>query len=178
MMGRRGGEHILQPLASRKGCHPSFFPSSCLLQPQPSCPPLGRDLTVIFQQPYVAVPGRFGLAASQRCCSPPPCLPDTCCLMPSATTNTRGKAFFLILSGERHRGSIKRVTLSQKTPHPGQGRTVSSRLPEEPGRAQSSACTAQQPEQDAGPQHWGHTAHTATQADLTAILENIADHIL
>lgn len=40
-----------KPLAPRKGCHLSLFPSSCLLQPQPSCPPAGSNLTVIFQEP-------------------------------------------------------------------------------------------------------------------------------
>lgn len=133
-MGRRGGEHILQPLAPRNGYRPSFFPSLCLLQPQPSCPPT-RSNSVVFQQPY-------GCARQVRPC----CLTlllftsslasqSICRPTRSATINTRGKVFFLMFSRERLRGSTKHVPLSQRMLYVGQGRTVSSNTPEEPAMA-------------------------------------------
>lgn len=51
--------------------------------------------------------------------------------------------------------------------------------------APSSACNARPIAQvqtllgqDAGLQHWAHMADTAPQADLTAVLENMANHVL
>lgn len=129
----------------------------------------------------MAVPGKWGLAASLLLLPSSLASQNICWLMRFATINTRGYVFFLMFSGERHRGCIKRVTPSQKMLYLGQGRTVSSSTPEEPGTALSNAWQPEcrpLPALDAGPQHWGHMADTAPQADLTAILENIANRVL
>lgn len=132
----------------------------------------------------MAVPGKFSLAASHCCCYPPPWLPRTSagrCVLPRQTPMAK-----LCFSYSRGRGTeapsdaLHCPRRWAKMPYPGQGRAVSSNVPKEPGTAQSrAAMTARAqtlPGQDAGAQHWGHMADTAPPADLTALLENIANH--
>lgn len=128
--GSRGG-HLAQSLLGRESRVPpprcdTFNPNRA--HPSPHRSPAGSYLTVIFQQPH-------GPATLIWFCCPiilllklPPGFPKHLPTDVFCHRKHPDKTFFLMLFGEKHRGSIKCVTLPQKMFYLSQRRSVHANM--------------------------------------------------